>query len=139
MTAAVFLILLVCLLTMRFFFTCLIALLIGIFLLSDQPAHAKPAPKCDAMFIQFDALFVHATIACDKNYMDSAAGIGTHNLALNCRGVIPMTEQQSIIRKIFDGFEADAKKIGKEKACQAVDNLWKQVKVTMRPCGGAKC
>jgi hypothetical protein len=48
MTATVFLILLVCLLTMRFFFTCMIALLIGIFILADTPpVHADPYGEID--------------------------------------------------------------------------------------------
>jgi hypothetical protein len=42
MTATVFLILLVCLLAMRFFFTCMIVLLIGVFVLTDAPpVHAE--------------------------------------------------------------------------------------------------
>jgi hypothetical protein len=83
--------------------------------------------------------FVHATIACNKNYMDSAIGVDVHNRALECHDVLTAGQQGSIIKKAFLMFEADAKKFGKAKACHKVDDIWKAGTITPAQCDSRHC
>jgi hypothetical protein len=76
MTATVFLILLVCLLMMRAFFTCLIVLLIGIFVLSGQPAHAKEILAAPASS-PYEGSIDHKQDANWRKTLDKAARLST--------------------------------------------------------------
>jgi hypothetical protein len=107
MTAAVFLTLLICLLAMRFFFPCLIVLLIGIFILADPPpVHA--ASVCDPAFVTMNAVLTHATMMCDKDYMDTKMGIDVMELAHECDATMDRSKIHAIMHAAIRDWESVA-------------------------------
>jgi hypothetical protein len=127
MTATVFLILLFCLLATRFFLTCLIVLLIGIFILSDHPAHAGEIQKCDPAFVRMNATLVQATMTCDKDYMDTKMGMEAAALSHQCDSELGMPKVHAIMRKAIRHWESIAKEKGKKDACAWMDGILKTV------------
>ena len=127
MTATVFVIILICLLTMRFFFTCLIVLLIGIFVISDQPAHAIEPSGCEPAFVKMNAELIHATVACNKNYMDTTIGNEIADLSSICYHTIGVKKSTAIARDAMLNWDKIAKEKGKREACAETNNLFNTI------------
>jgi hypothetical protein len=128
MTATVFVILLVCLLAMRFFFTCLIVILIGVFVLSDQPARAIEEPSgCEPIFVRMNAELIHATVACNKNYMDTTIGNEIAELSSICYHTIGVQKSTAIARDAMLNWDKIAKEKGKKEACTETNKLFNTI------------
>jgi hypothetical protein len=132
MTATVFVILLICLLTMRFFFTCMIVLLIGVFVLSDQPS-AHASPKCDPAFVTVNAELVYATMMCNKNYMDTKAAIDINELAHECDAPLGMKKIREIMHAAMRNWDNVAREQGKTEACAITDRAFNAAEAASAP------
>jgi hypothetical protein len=94
-----------------------------------QEAKTSPATTCDPVFLKLDALFVHATAACNgTDYMDSKIGLSAHKLASSCWSQLAKPDLDSIVRKQMLEFDGNAKQYGLKKACQYVDDILSDLK-----------
>jgi hypothetical protein len=133
MTAAVFCFLLVCLLTMRFFFTCLIVLLIGVFVLSDQPPARAEMAKCDPAFVTVNAELTYATTMCNKNYMDTKAAIDINELAHECDAPLGKKKIRALMRSAMRNWDNVAREQGKTEACAITDRAFNAAEAASAP------
>jgi hypothetical protein len=104
-----------------------------------QESSNTSSSKCDPIAIIGDALFIHATVECNKNYMDSPAGLAMHDRALECRGSLSEEKYEATTKEAMQSFDADAKKNGKVKACRNIDNVWKNIHAERVPCKTHSC
>jgi hypothetical protein len=90
-------------------------------------SHAEPASKCDPVFVTMNAELTHATIACNKDYMDTKIGIDVMELAHECDAVLGRTKIHSIMLKAMRNWENVAKEKGKHEACEMTDKAFNAV------------
>jgi hypothetical protein len=101
----------------------------GVFLLADPPAaRAEPAAECEPAFVRMNAELVHATIACNKNYMDTKLGVEVMELAYVCYASLGVAKATIIARTAMEDWEKTAKEKGKKVACAETKNMFNAIK-----------
>jgi hypothetical protein len=92
--------------------TSISAALIGIVAL-----HTVARAECQDIFVRANALFIHATVECNHNYMDTPGGYYALAMSRQCVGTISEFTVKAIIDAAFREFDALATRKGKRAAC----------------------
>jgi hypothetical protein len=86
---------------------------------------------CDEAFLKANAIFIHATVECGKNYMDSPAGYYALAMSRKCSAL----GEKNLTAKAMNAmreFDQVARQKGKQSACKWADALEKAVNVEKR-------
>jgi hypothetical protein len=82
--------------------------------------------ECDESYLKANAIFIRATVACGKNYMDSQAGYYALAMSKKCND-LSERKLNSIIMNAMKEFDKVSKTKGKKSACRWADELEKTV------------
>jgi hypothetical protein len=75
--------------------------------------------------IMRDALFIHATVACGTNYMDTPSGYAALAGSKECIKSMSDKKFISIAKDAMRNFDVLSKKVGIHQACLSVDEIRK--------------
>jgi hypothetical protein len=101
---------------------------ISAFALSAMTATAGQPSKCEPAFVRMNAELIHASVACNKNYMDTALGVEIGELSSICYATIGETNSTAIARAAMLKWEKFAKENGKKQACTETGNMFNAIK-----------
>ncbi len=87
---------------------------------------SQASGDCDDSFVKANAIFIHATVECEKNYMDSPAGYYALAMARKCIG-LGETKMKEITKNAMLEFDHVKKVKGKKDACRWADSVEKAV------------
>jgi hypothetical protein len=96
-----------------------------------QAANAEP--YCEPAFVRMNAELVHATVACNKNYMDTPLGVNIMELAHACFATLGLAKAKAIMHTALLNWEQVAKERGKKEACAETDNMFNIIKAAVYP------
>jgi hypothetical protein len=86
--------------------------------ISSSPAQSR----CDETFLKANAIFIRATVHCQKNYMDTPAGYYALAMSRQCTG-LGESRIRVISKNAMLALDQIAKHRGANAACAWVDNL----------------
>jgi hypothetical protein len=81
---------------------------------------------CDEAFIRANAIFIHATVECKRDYMDTPAGYYALAMSRQC-GELGEAKLMSIAKESMLQFDEIKHQKGKNAACAWADNLEKAI------------
>jgi hypothetical protein len=82
--------------------------------------------ECDRLFVKENALFIHASVECKKDYMDSKAGKYVLQMAKQCIGLGKQTID-AISMESMREFDTLVAQKGRGFACQMADEIENRV------------
>lgn len=82
--------------------------------------------ECDESYLKANAIFIRATVFCNKNYMDSQAGYYALAMSRKCND-LSENKLNGIIMNSMKEFDRVSKTKGKKSACKWADELEKTV------------
>lgn len=89
---------------------------------------ASGESNCDESFISANAVFIHATVECKRDYMDTPAGYYALAASRECvHNGLEESKLTSIGTQAMTNFDNIAKQKGKAAACRWVDGLEKSI------------
>lgn len=88
---------------------------------------ATAKAECNLDYVKANAIFIHATVECSKNYMDSPAGYYALAMARQC-AALGESKFMPIAKQAMLDFDKTAKLRGKKTACAMADNLARAVR-----------
>jgi hypothetical protein len=99
-------------------------------LTDDNPATApqqstrttKRNDDCDEEYVKANAIFIHATVECNKNYMDTPAGYYALAMARKCN-VRGTSYLMNLTKRSMLEFDKVKEKKGVDTACRWADNV----------------
>ena len=81
---------------------------------------------CDEMLVKGNSVFVHATVECKRNYMDTPAGFYTLAMTRQC-SEMGEDKLMAILKEAALQFDEGKREKGKKAACEWVDKLEKAI------------
>jgi hypothetical protein len=93
-----------------------------------QPTTSTKPAECEPAFVRMNAELIHATVACNKNYMDTAIGVEIMELSSACYASLGEAKATIIARTAMEDWEKTAKEKGKKEACLETKNMFNAIK-----------